>query len=670
MKTKVILTTLVMFICIGLSANVKPGPINAAYKANASAFVAGADWMPFPKYSDREGWDALMTSEEKKHFINKGVNALKYNFEPVPISTFLCLYTTGDKQAMRKIERANREAFINLMMAELAEGKGRFLSKIADGLWFYGTSYHWSHSNQCKDHLPRYEDEEVALGNVRLGITVPLAYHFFKEEVDKMDKSICKTIEAAVKRIIIDPYLNDKNDGDGGHWWIGFDGKKLNNWNPWCNHGVAYAALLMVKDQATLDAVLDKTSRSVDCYFTQLTDDGCCDEGLYWGQAIPRFIQYLELLEVASGGKCTIRPNAKLEAISTYPSRVFIGTDKEGTNWGINFGDSSPTMGSDPYLNWGVARYSGSKEMQDYTMYRLFNAETGKYQVPFPKSDEGARALEFLYYYPELQKRAKALNAQIAAGVPAEVMQVALRSSCPNYTFYKDVLQMTARTDDGWKLGSRFGLPGIQHSHNDIGTVMLFVDNNPILIDVGVATYTADTFGPNRFKLWSMRSDWHNCASPNSVLQHQGWDYGSKDCTCTEKNGVITFSADIANCYDRTVMCESYKREIELCGVGETYLKIRDTYSHTQRIAPDLEYFVTPGNVKKLSDTSLLIECGATEIILEWSSNLSVKIEEAEIPEASLKRKWKKGLRRIVLSSAADAPLKGVYEMKFHKNSI
>ena len=667
MKAKVLFSTLVMSLCISLSANVKPGPINAAYKASASSFVAGADWMPYPKYSDREGWKALMTKDEREYFIKRGETALKHEFQPIPISTFLCLYTTGDKQAMRRIERANREAFIDLMMAELAEGKGRFMLKIADGLWFYGTSYHWSHSNQCKEHLPRHDDEKVALGNVRLGITIPLAYHFFKNEIDKMDKSICKTIEDAVQRIIIAPYLNEKNDGEGGHWWTGFDGAKLNNWNPWCNHGVAYAALLMVKDQATLDAVLDKTSRSVDSYFAQLTDDGCCDEGLYWSQAIPRFIQYLELLEVASGGKCTIRPNVKLEAISNYPSRVFIGTDNSGNNWAVNFGDSSPTMGGDPYLNWGVARYTGSQEMKDYTIYRLYNPEKGKYKAPYPKSDEGARALEFLYYYPEIRKAVNELNARIKEGASGEEIQKELRKSCPSYTFYKDVLQMTARTDNGWKIGSRFGYPGIQHGHNDIGEVILFVDNNPVLIDVGVATYTADTFGPNRFKLWSMRSDWHNCPSPNSVLQHQGWDYGSKDCTCTENNGVITFSSDMANCYVREGKVESYKRVIELNDAEQTYLKITDTFSLSERIAPDLEYFVTPGKVQKLSDTSLLINSAGTEMILEWSDNLSVKIEEAEIPEASLKKKWKNGLRRIVLSSTANAPLKGTYEMKFHK---
>ena len=665
MKTRLYLALLAMLVCPSLFANPAQGPINAAYRASADAFVAGADWMPYPKYSDREGWNMLLTPEQRDYFISRGEKKLKYAFRPIPVSTFLCLYTTGDKQEMRKIELANRQAFIDLMMAELAEGKGRFLSQIADGLWFYGTSYHWSHSNQCKGHLPLHEDEEVALGNVRLGVTIPLGYYFFKEEIDKMDKAICRTLEETVRRIIFDPYMNEKNDGEGGHWWMGFDGAKLNNWNPWCNHGVTYAALLMEKDQERLNAILDKTTRSVDCYFAQLTDDGCCDEGLYWGQAIPRFVQMLELLETASGGRCTIRPNAKLEAISNYPSRVFVGTDKAGTNWVVNFGDAPPTIGvGDIYLNWAVGRYTGCEEMQDYTLYRLLDTKAGKYKVHLPKSDEGARILEFLYYYPELLHRTEELNLLIDGGTPVEDIQKSLRKSCPDYTFSKDVLQMTAKTDDQWSIGSRFGFPGIQHGHNDVGEVILFVDNNPVLIDVGVATYTADTFGPNRFKLWSMRSDWHNCPSPNSVLQHEGWDYGSKDCACKEQDGMIQFSADIANCYDRAAKCDSYRRDIRL---GKDNLVISDTYSLSERIAPDLEYFITPGNVRQLSEKSVLIESADTRIALEWSDNLKVRIEEAEIPEESLRKKWKNGLRRIVLYSDADAPLTGKYEMVFHR---
>ena len=667
MKQKVIFTILSILVASYLYAHPAQGLINQAYRANADAFVAGADWMPYPKYSDRAAWDMLMSPEEKNFFIEKGEAKLKYAFRPIPASTFLCLYTTGDKQEMRKIELANRQAFIDLVMAELAEGKGRFLSQIADGLWFYGTSYHWSHSNQCKGHLPRREDEEVALGNVRLGITVPIAYYFFKEEIDKMDKSICKTVEEAIERIVIDPYLDDKNDGAGGHWWTGFDGAKLNNWNPWCNHGVTFAALLMLKDQDKLNAVLDKTTRSVDCYFDQLTDDGCCDEGLYWGQAIPRFIQMLELLETASGGRCTIRPNKKLEAISNYPSRTFIGTDKSGINWVVNFGDAPPRMGGNPYLNWSVARYVGSQEMLDYTIYRLFDPKTGRYAVPFPRSDEGARAIEFLYCYPELVRKTNELNALIDTGTSSDEIQKSLRKACPDYTFYEDVLQMTACTDEGWRIGSRFGAPGIQHGHNDVGEVILFVDNNPILVDVGVATYTADTFGPNRFKIWSMRSDWHSCPSPNSVLQHEGMEYGSKDCSCTQQDGIIRFSSDMANCYDRAAMCDRFKREIELNGNPGNNLVIRDTYSVTQRIAPDIEYFITPGNVKKLSETSLLIQSAETEIILEWSNNLKATIEEAEMPEESLRKYWKNGLRRIALSSEASAPVQGVYEMKFYR---
>ena len=32
----------------------------------------------------------------------------------------------------------------------------------------------------------------------------------------------------------------------------------------------------------------------------------------------------------------------------------------------------------------------------------------------------------------------------------------------------------------------------------------------PVLIDPGRPTYTAQTFGPRRYEIWTMRGDWHN----------------------------------------------------------------------------------------------------------------------------------------------------------------
>ena len=50
-----------------------------------------------------------------------------------------------------------------------------------------------------------------------------------------------------------------------------------------------------------------------------------------------------------------------------------------------------------------------------------------KYRVSIPKSDEGARALEFLKYYHELREEVGQLNARIDSGAPAEDIQKELR---------------------------------------------------------------------------------------------------------------------------------------------------------------------------------------------------------------------------------------------------
>lgn len=48
---------------------------------------------------------------------------------------------------MQRIESANRGAMISLMLAELAEGKGRFIPHLADGAWFAAEQTSWVREN-------------------------------------------------------------------------------------------------------------------------------------------------------------------------------------------------------------------------------------------------------------------------------------------------------------------------------------------------------------------------------------------------------------------------------------------------------------------------------------------------------------------------------------------
>ena len=60
------------------------------------------------------------------------------------------------------------------------------------------------------------------------------------------------------------------------------------------------------------------------------------------------------------------------------------------------------------------------------------------------------------------------------------------------------------------------------HNHNDVGSVTVYKDGQPVLIDVGVETYTKKTFSPERYDIWTMQSAYHNLPTFNDVGQLAG----------------------------------------------------------------------------------------------------------------------------------------------------
>ena len=45
-----------------------------------------------------------------------------------------------------------------------------------------------------------------------------------------------------------------------------------------------------------------------------------------------------------------------------------------------------------------------------------------------------------------------------------------------------------------------------------MGSVTLYRDGRPLLIDVGVETYSKKTFSPQRYEIWTMQSGWDGLA--------------------------------------------------------------------------------------------------------------------------------------------------------------
>ena len=102
---------------------------------------------------------------------------------------------------------------------------------------------------------------------------------------------------------------------------------------------------------------------------------------------------------------------------------------------------------------------------------------------------------------------------------------------------------------NGFYLAAKGGHNGECHNHNDVGQFIVYYDGAPVIIDAGVETYTAKTFGSARYEIWTMQSQYHNLPTINGVGQKAGEIYRAKDVVYNATENQAEISMDIAPAY-------------------------------------------------------------------------------------------------------------------------
>ena len=96
--------------------------------------VLDRQWVTYPDYNDRAGWDRFLGTF-KDEYIRRGEKRLNYQWQVVKATDYLAFERTGNRQIMEKPFGANNGAIADLLMAELAEGKGRFVDQLINGVF-------------------------------------------------------------------------------------------------------------------------------------------------------------------------------------------------------------------------------------------------------------------------------------------------------------------------------------------------------------------------------------------------------------------------------------------------------------------------------------------------------------------------------------------------------
>ena len=587
------------------------------------ALVMDRKWVPYPSYENRTGWDKFV-GEYKTEFIRKGEKLLDYKWQTVTATDYMEFERSGNRRIMEDPFGSNNTAIADLLMAELAEGKGRFIDQLINGVFqscemtSWALSAHLASAQHSRRALPDYKEHVIDLTAGDLGSLLSWTYYFLHTAFDKVDPVISQRLRQVLQERILDTYMKESR-----FWWMAFDykpGNMVNNWNPWCNFNVLQCFMLLENDRDTLAKAVYRTMVSVDKFINYTHSDGACEEGpSYWGHAAGKMYDYLQILFDATGGKVTLFREPIIRNMGEYIARSYVGN-----GWVVNFADASAKGGGDAPIIFRYGKAVDSDIMMQYAAY--LNKLSPDKNVTSGR--DIFRTLQTILCLDEMK------------GAKPEFQS-------PAYTWYPETEFCYMTNPAGMFVATKGGYNNESHNHNDAGTFSLYLNTTPIFIDAGVGTYTRQTFSNERYTIWTMQSNFHNLPMINGVPQKFGSAYKATDVTFNPKR--MSFSADIATAYPAEA---SVKKWIRSYTLGKNSLKIEDAFDLNNPTAPNQINFLTWGKVDISVPGTVTIDVDGEKVRLAYDKNsFTPELETIRLEDPRLSNVWGENIYRLSLNA-------------------
>ena len=590
----------------------------------SEVLAKGTEWVQYPAYNNRAAWEAIPPTV-RNAIIKSGENALACEWPVIKATDYLEFVRSGNRDIMQQPQSRRVSAVEALALAELIEGKGRFIDAMMDGVWALCEQSTWVLSGhfylQKKGPgLPDPDEFVIDLTAGEIGALLSWIHYYFADELDKINPFVSEQIRRNIKKRILEPYYT-RDD----FWWMGFHvDRKMNNWNPWVNYNVMQCVLLMETDRQKRADNIYKVMRSIDKFINDYHEDGGCDEGpSYWNHAGGKLFEALELLCTVTGGKVDIYQNEVVKNIGRYIYRAYISDP-----YYVNFSDAGAKGSVNPGL---VYRYG--KAIHDPLM-QGFGAWYAQ-KMDFANSAP----------YASITKLHDLFEAK-------EIITTQAIEPLIGESWLSGTQLVMARDRENSKQGFYFaaqgGNNGQSHNHNDIGNFVLYYNGLPALIDVGSGTYTRQTFSDDRYSIWNMQSGYHNLPAINGVDQKNGGQYAARNISFKSSAKTVDFSVDIAGAYPAEAAVKTWQRSYRL-NRGKDFV-INDRYTLTENKGGTSLYFMTSckATVTKVG----VIRLEGDGFVLEMTydaSKMNGKTEIISLEDRRLQNAWGNTLTRIKL---------------------
>jgi Heparinase II/III-like protein len=527
--------------------------------------------------NDRAAW------EKQTGLVGTIAVAEKDVDKPLPELTddlFLEFSRTGNRTDYERAYFDRTGRLTPLVVAECIEHQGRFLGAIEKLVQAFAAQKTWmlpAHDGGLKNFHGQAAD--IDLFSSALACDLAEAKYLLGDELSAQTGQI---IDENVRRRVLDPFREMITGKRTLNWWLTSE----INWNSVCLANVTGAALATLpdkRDRALFAMAAEQLSLN---YLHGFGDDGYCVEGLgYWNYGFGNYIRLCELLNQSSGGKVDCFNRPKVKAIATFPSGLEI----------INgvypaYGDAHLDVRPSPTLVDFVDRRFGLP---------------GEVSSPLSALSTGLGG--------SLDETMMFTFANSATDKP----RVAV-SATPMRSWFEDAQVLTCRplaiSERAMGVSIKGGRNGVSHGHDDLGSFVLVVGNQPLILDPGSEVYTARTFSKDRYQSKVINSFGHNVPVVAGKLQISTAAATVKILDKSFGDTTSSIAMDLTSAYAVPELKE-LQRDFNFDHQSEA-LTIRD---HAKFSSPQSfgVTFITFGQWKQLSSTQILV----------WQKQVAVEID-------------------------------------------
>ncbi len=508
--------------------------------------------MRVPTAGDRRAWESV--DQPTLRALEERARADLGTPWPTPrASDFGRYFRDGDRDTYEQAIWARHERLTRAVVLAAATLDPMWLDEVADGVILFCEQSTWcwpAHDETFQRHgavLPTVTDPTVDLGAGEVAADLAWTVHVLGAVLDERYPGLRDRIRYEVDRRVFVPFTERRD------WhWLGLTGR-VHNWNPWIHSNILIAARVLADDPAPL---IDLVGSGLSRYGDAVPADGAIDEGYhYWWYGALRYLEAMELL------------GQPLDAeLLAFPHRVHLGGP-----WYLNHADgpARPSYQQPWHVLHRLARSAGAGEAA---------AHAAAQRRPGLPATHETQGLGYVLG---------------ALTDPDWITAVPGPSPLPRTVWFPStqvlVTRRSAGDASGLTLVAKGGHNDENHNHNDVGSFIVALDGAPVLVDPGRPTYTAQTFGPHRYDIWTMQSSWHNTPTIRGTPQSPGRPFAAGLVASDD----TSLTLDIAAAYPRDDI-HSWIRTARLDRSTGT-VTIRDTWNMTPgATAPTVIHLVTP----------------------------------------------------------------------------